>query len=139
MFLAALVVAYWRGLWYILDEKLAPHNKELSGWLCVSLAFASTSLCLGIFQLSQRCRGYLAHSPVRWRLIELLYTHATAAASVFAWRGAWVLFDVYFYPNDIFTSGWGSFLIGKVHERACCVNDVIMESVSRAEIGRRTR
>ncbi|GAB5356729.1 hypothetical protein AAMO2058_000314000 [Amorphochlora amoebiformis] len=111
LIIACLVVAYWRGLWYILDARLFPEDLEKSGWTSIGMAFGCTSVL------------YLSHLALReanpgtglsWRVIEALYVHAAAAASVFGWRGAWLLFDVYFYPSDLLASGVGCLTIGIV-------------------------
>eukprot|EP00471_Norrisiella_sphaerica_P005968 CAMPEP_0184488674 /NCGR_PEP_ID=MMETSP0113_2-20130426/13057_1 /TAXON_ID=91329 /ORGANISM="Norrisiella sphaerica, Strain BC52" /LENGTH=176 /DNA_ID=CAMNT_0026871627 /DNA_START=236 /DNA_END=762 /DNA_ORIENTATION=+ len=112
--ISALVVAYWRGLWYLMDANLFPENKELSAWLSLVIGFGISVLVFLTYHLlrpDQRKQS-LKRSPIQWRAIETAFLHMAAAGSVFAWRGSWLLMDFYFFPNDATLSSWGGLLLG---------------------------
>lgn len=89
---APLVVTYWRGLWYLLDDLVLPDRPALSGWTTTcagwSLAFTFTVLQDPFAQLASR---HPKSVKVVFRLHQFIY----GAASVSAWRGTWLLEDVY--------------------------------------------
>ena len=89
--------SYWRGLWYILDDNLFPHNPFYSATSCLTLG------TLGL----AGTQGYIAHKaekdiikkrqnlPRNYSSLARfgsLYTVSTSC--VFIWRGTWVMWDV---------------------------------------------
>lgn len=88
-----LVVLYWRGLWYLTDIYVLPGCLLLSGlvtWLGgLAVTFSLTAVQSLLHKLSVRQPGYV---QVTSRLQQLCF----GAASVSAWRGFWLLEDLYF-------------------------------------------
>eukprot|EP00088_Acartia_fossae_P030046 TRINITY_DN3098_c0_g1_i10.p1 TRINITY_DN3098_c0_g1~~TRINITY_DN3098_c0_g1_i10.p1 ORF type:complete len:357 (+),score=67.20 TRINITY_DN3098_c0_g1_i10:318-1388(+) len=105
VFVAPLVVMFWRGVWDILDiavypdfeAKDHPHNnsrKEKSGMICVLLGITvRIVLDLAKFHLGE----FLHSKPGALRVTGgYLYTLLYAAAGVSFWRGVWLVmrFDI---------------------------------------------
>ncbi|CAN7999994.1 unnamed protein product, partial [Ixodes hexagonus] len=104
---APLVVTYWRGLWYLLDDLVLPDQPALSGWATTcagwTVAFTFTALQEPFAELARR---YPKSVKVVFRLHQFFY----GAASVSAWRGTWLLEDVYTGSGP--WSALGALLVG---------------------------
>ncbi|XP_029847030.2 uncharacterized protein LOC8024881 isoform X1 [Ixodes scapularis] len=104
---APLVVAYWRGLWNLLDDLVLPDQPALSGWATAcagwSVAFALTALQEPFALLARR---YPKSVKVVFRLHQFIY----GAASISAWRGTWLVEDVYTGKSP--WSALGALLVG---------------------------
>ncbi|XP_046807700.1 uncharacterized protein LOC111681394 [Lucilia cuprina] len=96
--IGSLVVIAWRGLWGIMDLTLYPEDRARSAWGSLIMGYITVFFTL------------ILHPLVRWvckridGLMKLIfcdvYYFAEFFGAVNAWRGIWILLDVYLYPDN---------------------------------------
>lgn len=117
LWLSVIVLAYWRGVWDLTDQKLFPKNIVASTWTSFAIGLggfvlyaAFTQVCFGKCVSSsndERIGGFVdvAESRSRFdRLVTiiayLLHFHLVSLFAIQAWRGLWYVQQLYILPDD---------------------------------------
>ncbi|XP_006825010.1 uncharacterized protein LOC102806580 [Saccoglossus kowalevskii] len=96
--LHAFVASSWLGVWTVLDFCLFPGDKLTSAYtsLCLAGGLCMVTLILGhpLTLLSHRIENFVARLVIEdvWNIIR----HITV---VLLWRGFWLLYDLYIFPD----------------------------------------
>ncbi|XP_064484293.1 uncharacterized protein LOC135396967 [Ornithodoros turicata] len=87
-----LVVLYWRGVWSLTDKFVLPHCRLLSGWVTWAAGFTVVFLLTAV---QGATKNLAARQPGYVQIITRIQQALCGVASVFAWRGFWLIEDVY--------------------------------------------
>ena len=80
------IVAFWSGVWSVLDVHLYPKDHELSAWLCVACGAIIMSL-FNFIQYELPARFLDPSFSFKNVAVKRLYTLVAAGANVFFCRG----------------------------------------------------
>ncbi|XP_064622058.1 uncharacterized protein LOC135484475 isoform X2 [Lineus longissimus] len=115
VFLAPLVVAYWRGTWTVIDTYLAPDNKEISSWASTVIGISIIMTVTVLQELFKRCSMKMHF--IALTVLTRVYIYVVGFGAVNLWRGVWYLWDHYTSKTAI--SGGVSFTVGVVLLALC--------------------
>ncbi|ELT98480.1 hypothetical protein CAPTEDRAFT_205595 [Capitella teleta] len=80
VWVAPLVVLFWRGIWDLLDAHFIPEHPAASAWSTLVEHFK---------------RWQIVQYSVAWILLCHFYSYIGAVLSVCHWRGVWEVLDIY--------------------------------------------
>lgn len=88
-----LVVAFWRGMWDLLDHHFIPEHPTSSAWISIAFGLIGMTV-LSLLQDSFK-RLRIAHYSLAWFLIFHVYSYVGAILQICHWRGLWLILDMY--------------------------------------------
>jgi hypothetical protein len=110
---------YWRGTWLLCEHYIFPNHLVRSGWGSLAIGYGG----LALFFLCQYYGlvGHLYHEMVLPLPKKQFLLYCSRIESYFvgffvvnAWRGLWLLQDIYLVPSDPTLSFWISHVLGVV-------------------------
>ncbi|XP_078683254.1 uncharacterized protein LOC144917271 [Branchiostoma floridae x Branchiostoma belcheri] len=89
----APLLAYWAGLWVVMNVLIFPKDKELTAWSCVAIG-VTLLLLLNFFQkvFYDATRNI---NPFLYGFLWRLHAYVGTFASVSMWRGMWLGLEFY--------------------------------------------
>ncbi|CAH1792614.1 unnamed protein product [Owenia fusiformis] len=109
----SLVVVYWRGMWMFLDIFLFPRDVFLSAMTSFALGYLVTIAMIPAQFPAARAWDTLRNKPLMIRLLfEDSYSIVASLGPILLWRGYWMLYDEYIFPNNAQLSYWITHAIG---------------------------
>ncbi|XP_070578013.1 uncharacterized protein [Ptychodera flava] len=100
-------LAYWRGVWNLLDLYLLPNDPNISGIISI-LTGLGLIFAFGLMQSWNK--RWFPFGTVRWHVFSRLYNFLLAFAVLNHWRGLWLLLD--FYTTTALKSTLSTLVIG---------------------------
>lgn len=86
----------WRGSWKLFDEFLFPEQYLLSAWVSVSIGYIYIIMTFVFVEL-KNSDWKLFEKRKEWRL----FMYPLSLSVLHAWRGSWMLLDVYVPTNGV--------------------------------------
>lgn len=116
---------YWRGTWQLCTHYFYSGDEERSAWCSLLVGYGGMALFFlwqCIFHqssLKQSCDINHMFNEKGFKLALLfmltrLESYVVGFFVVNAWRGLWLLQNIYLLPDDAFVSSWLSHIIGTV-------------------------
>jgi len=114
---------YWRGTWNLCDQYFYPNDLKASAWLSLAVGYIGAAIFFTwqycfyntalkkLFDLTIRETGIVSMLLLLMGRVE---TYVVAYFVVNAWRGLWLLQEVYLITEHPLLSAWVSHIIGAV-------------------------